>query len=143
LGAFRFVNLCDLSGNTLSKLAFPVDMLGEASVYLVAHHGNYDSNVPAVVAALRPQVAVLNNGPRKGGARESFATLRAQPGMDLWQLHESFNPDVQNSPQEFIANVDEGASSYWIKLTARDDGSFELLNTRNGFVKKYPPGKPR
>lgn len=140
-GAFRFVNLGDLSGNTLGKLACPVDMLGQASVYLVAHHGNYDSNVPAIVAALRPQVAVLNNGPRKGGVRESFATLRAQRDMDLWQLHESFNPDAQNSSPEFIANVDEGASSYWIKLTAKDDGSFELLNTRNGFVKQYPPRK--
>jgi competence protein ComEC len=137
LGAFRFVDLGDLSGNTLGRLVCPINLLGEASVYLVAHHGNYDSNVPAVLAALRPQVAILNNGPTKGGAPDSFRTLRAQPDMDLWQLHESRNSGAQNAPDAFIANVDDGLTSYWIKLTAKDDGSFEVLNNRTGFVKKY------
>jgi competence protein ComEC len=141
LGAFRFVDLGDLSGNTLTSLACPVDLLGPASVYLVAHHGNYDSNVPALLAALRPQASILNNGPIKGGVRDSLATLLAQPDMDLWQLHESRNRDAQNAPDEFIANVDDGATSYWLKLTAKDDGSFELLNPRTGFVKRYAARK--
>jgi beta-lactamase superfamily II metal-dependent hydrolase len=138
-GAFRFVDLGDLSGNTLGQLVCPVNLVGEASVYLVAHHGNYDSNVPAVLTALRPQAAIMNNGPVKGGAPDSFQTLRAQPDMDLWQLHESRNRGAQNAPDSFIANVDDGMTAYWIKLTAKDDGSFELLNSRNGFVKKYRP----
>jgi competence protein ComEC len=115
----------------------PINLLGEASVYLVAHHGNYDSNVPAVLEALRPQVAILDNGPTKGGAPDSFKTLLAQPDMDLWQLHESRNRGAQNAPDAFIANVDDGITAYWIKLTAKDDGSFEVLNSRTGFVKKY------
>jgi hypothetical protein len=114
-----------------------VNLLGHASVYLVAHHGNYDSNVPAVVAALRPQAAIMNNGPTKGGAPDSFKTLRAQPNMDLWQLHESRNQGADNAPDAFIANVDDGATAYWIRLTANSDGSFELLNSRTGFLKKY------
>ena len=138
-GAFRFVDLGDLSGNTLGELVCPVNLLGEASVYLVAHHGNYDSNVPAVLTALRPRVSILNNGPTKGGAPDSFRTLRAQPNMDLWQLHESRNTGAQNSPDAFIANVDDGITAFWIKLTASDDGSFEVLNSRTGFLKRYWP----
>lgn len=137
-GAFRFVDLGDLSGNTLGTLVCPRNLLGEASVYLVAHHGNYDSNVPALVAALRPQVAIMNNGLTKGGAPEAFVTLRQQPGLeDLWQLHASRNQNAENSPERFIANVDEGQTGYWIKLTANDDGSFTVINGRNGFSKAY------
>jgi beta-lactamase superfamily II metal-dependent hydrolase len=138
-GAFRFVDLGDLSGNTLGKLVCPANLVGEVSVYLVAHHGNYDSNVPALVAAFRPQAAVMNNGAFKGGDPESFKTLRAQPEMDLWQLHESRHEGAQNSPDPFIANVDDGTTGYWLKLTAKEDGSFEVLNSRTGFVKKYWP----
>lgn len=138
-GAFTFVDLGDLSGNMLGRVVCPINLLGQASVYLVAHHGNYDSNVPAVLTALRPQVAVLNNGPTKGGAPDSLKTLLAQPHMDLWQLHESRSKDARNAPTAFIANVDDGATGYWIKLTAQSDGSFEVLNSRTGFLKKYRP----
>src|SRR5947207_15395511 len=139
LGAFRFVDLGDLSGNTLGQMVCPVNLLGHASVYLVAHHGNYDSNVPAVLTALHPLVAIMNNGPTKGGDPDSFKTLLAQPEMDLWQLHESRNRGAQNAPDAFIANVDEGITAYWIKVTASDDGRFEVLNSRTGFLKKYWP----
>ena len=139
LGAFRFVDLGDLSGNILGEIVCPVNLLGQVSVYLIAHHGNYDSNVPAVLTALRPQVAIMNNGPNKGGAPDSFLTLLAQPDMDLWQLHESRSKGAQNAPDAFLANVDDGATGYWIKLTASDDGSFDVLNSRNGFHKKYWP----
>ena len=69
MGDFRFIDLGDLSGNTLGELACPINLLGRASVYLVPHHGNYDSNVPALVRALGPQAAVMNNGAFKGGDR--------------------------------------------------------------------------
>jgi len=137
-GAFRFVDLGDLSGNTLGSLVCPTNPLGTASVYLVPHHGNFDSNVPAVVAALRPRVAIMNNGATKGGAPEAFATLHHQPGLeDLWQLHASRNQRAENSADSFIANVDEGQTGYWIKLTASDDGTFTVVNGRNGFSKTY------
>ncbi len=106
-GAFRFVDLGDLSGNTLGSLVCPTNPLGTASVYLVPHHGNFDSNAPAVIAALRPRVAIMNNGATKGGAPEAFATLHRQSGLeDLWQLHASRNPNAENSADSFIANVD-------------------------------------
>ena len=138
-GAFTFVDLGDLSGDTLGRLVCPVNLVGEASVYLVSHHGNYDTDVPAVVAALRPQVAIMNNGLTKGGAPTAFVHLRHQPGLELWQLHASRNDGAQNAQDLFIANVDDGATAYWIKLRAGDDGRFTLFNSRTGFAKQYLP----
>ncbi|MGB7219921.1 MAG: MBL fold metallo-hydrolase, partial [Vicinamibacterales bacterium] len=143
-GSFRFVDPGDLMGVTLASLVCPVNLLGEASVYLVPHHGNYDSNVPAVLAALRPRVALMNNGATKGGDPASFTTLHKQPDLeDLWQLHESRNAGAKNAPDSFIANVDEGQTAYWIKLTASDDGRFTIVNGRTGFTKTYPAKRKR
>lgn len=137
-GAFRFLDLGDLSGNTLTSLACPTDMLGQVSAYVIAHHGDYDSNVPALYAALRPQVSIMNNGPTKGGSPDTLTTIRAQHGMDLWQLHASRLPGANNAADPFLANVDDGITSYWLKLTASEDGSFVLVNQRTGFTKTYP-----
>ena len=126
---FRFIALGDLSGNTLGKIACPVNLLGEASAYLVAHHGNYDSNVPALLTALRPQVAIMNNGAVQGRRTGLVRDPAGQPDMDLWQLHASLEHGARNAPDSFIANLDEGTTAYWIKLTAKDDGSFEVVNT--------------
>ena len=138
-GAFRFLDLGDLSGNTLTGLACPRNLLGTVSAFLVAHHGAYDSNVPALYAALRPQVAIMNNGVTRGGAPATFATLHAQVGMDLWQLHASQNPGAENAPEPFIANLDDGTTAYWLKLTAHEDGSFRITNGRTGLTKPYSP----
>ena len=140
-GAFRFLALGDLSGNTLTRLVCPTNLLGQASVYLVAHHGDYDTNVPALYAVLRPRVAVMNNGATKGGAPDSFRTLHARPGLeDLWQLHASRKAGAVNSADQFLANVDEGATAYPIRLTAYADGSFRIVNGRTGFARTYLSG---
>lgn len=137
-GAFRFLDLGDLSGNTLGKMVCPRNLIGDVSVYLVAHHGNYDTAVPAVLTAVRPRVAVMNNGPTKGGDPAAFSTLRRQPWHeDLWQLHASMNLGADNSSDEFIANLDDGNDGYWLKLTATEDGTFTILNGRTGFSKTY------
>ena len=142
-GAFRFLDLGDLSGNTLTRLACPKNLLGRVSAYLIAHHGDYDSNVPALYAALRPRVAIMNNGVTRGGSPDAFQTLRAQPAIeDLWQLHFSQNPGALNAEDRFIANVDDGSmTSFALRLTAYEDGSFRIINARTGFTKTY--GKKR
>ena len=143
-GAFRFLDLGDLSGNTLTRLACPRDLLGQMSVYLIAHHGDYDSNVPALYAALRPRVAIMNNGVTRGGSPDAFQTLHAQPAIeDLWQLHRSENAGAVNSAETLIANVDDGTmTAHYLKLTAFPDGSFTVMNSRNGFMKTYSKRRP-
>lgn len=139
-GAFGFLDVGDLSGNTLPKLFCPRNLVGEVSVYLIAHHGNYDSDAAAVYSALNPRVAVMNNGRTKGGDPWTFKTVRSHPGVDLWQLHASARPQAQNSADDFIANhddPDQECEGHWIKLTASDDGSFRVTNGRTGQTRTY------
>jgi len=136
-GAFRFLAPGDLSGNTLTRIVCPTNRLGPVSAYLIAHHGDYDSNVAAVYEALRPRVAVLNNGPTKGGSPDAFRTLHALPDLEnLWQLHAS--RVAPNAADDFVANFDNTTDGHWIRLSAQDDGSFTVTNGRNGFTKTYP-----
>ena len=138
-GAFRFLDVGDLSGMTLTRLACPKDLLGRVSVYLTSHHGDYDSNVPALYAALQPRVVVMNNGVTRGGSPDVFKSLAAEKSIeDLWQLHYSANSGAENSLEPLIANVDDGTqTAYAIRITAFEDGSFRVTNDRNGFTKEY------
>lgn len=142
LGAFRFLDVGDLSGNTLTRLACPKNLIGRVSVFITPHHGDYDAAVPALYAALQPRVVVMNNGAgnNHGGAPDHFRAIRQQTSLeDLWQLHLSANEGSENSPDDFLANVDDGRTTgFAIKLTAQDDGSFVVTNQRTGFTKAYP-----
>ena len=135
LGAFRFLDLGDLLWNKLGELVCPANLLGEVDAYLVAHHGNGDSNVPALLAALRPRVAIVNNGPYKGGSATTLAALHRLTDLEgVWQLHRSINADDDNFPDAFIANLeeDDADTAAWIKLSASADGSFVVANGRTG-----------
>ena len=140
-GAFRFLDLGDLVWNKLGELVCPNNLIGEVDAYLIAHHGNGDSNVPAVLAGLRPRVAVVNNGEYKGGSAVTLTTLRGIPELDggVWQLHRSMSNGAENFPDAFIANIDAGDKDIaaWIKLSASDDGSFSVTNGRTGWSKTY------
>lgn len=137
-GRFRFLDVGDLSGEPLYRLACPRSLIGPVDVYLVAHHGGPDAADPATFAAFKPRVAIINNGLRKGGARETFDTLHHVPGLEeVWQLHRSEGAGDQNFSRETTANLDE-STAHWLKLTASDDGSFKVLNARTGEVKSYP-----
>jgi competence protein ComEC len=138
-GAFSFLDLGDLSGNTLTRLACPRDMIGHVSAYLIAHHGDYDTSVPSLYAALRPQVSIMNNGPNRGGDKDAFIAARRASGSDLWQLHTSRVPEAANAPDDYIANVDDGTvTAFGLVLTASENGSFRVTNPRTGFAKAYP-----
>jgi competence protein ComEC len=137
-GTFRFLDPGDLSWNKIAMLACPNNLVGQIDVYLVAHHGNADTNVPALLAAIHPRVAIVNNGPTKGGAPAALATLRHLDGLaDLWQLHRSRNEGAENAPDDTIANLDDGETGYWLKLTAQNDGRFTIVNGRTGISRNY------
>jgi beta-lactamase superfamily II metal-dependent hydrolase len=137
-GEFTFLDLGDVSGDTLASLVCPRDLLGKVSAFLIPHHGNYDTNIPAVYAAVKPRAAIMNNGPVKGGDPSAFHTLHRLAPMDLWQLHASRNRDAANTSDERVANVDDdGSDGYWIKLSAESDGSFTVMNQRTGFRQTY------
>ena len=136
-GKFRFLDLGDLTGSPLFNLVCPRDLIGPIDVYLVAHHGGADAADAATFAALEPRVAIVNNGEIKGGAPELFAKLHETPGLkDVWQLHRSKAAGAGNFGDDRIANLDE-RTAHWIKLSARDDGSFQVTNGRTGAQVRY------
>ena len=137
-GHFRFLDVGDLSGQPQYNLACPRGLIGPVDVYLVAHHGFEDNADPAIFAAIEPRVAVQNNGLKKGGSRETYELLHHVVGLkDVWQLHWSEKAGDMNFAAGQIANPDE-STSYWIKLSANEDGSFRVLNGRTGLWKSYP-----
>jgi competence protein ComEC len=139
-GRFRFLDPGDLNWNKLAQLVCPINLLGRVETYLVAHHGNADSNLPAFLAAVQPRVAVLNNSTTKGGSPDTLAALHALPGLeDVWQLHRSAREGAENSAADVVANVDDPDAGYWLKLTAGRDGRFTIANARNGFTRSYSP----
>ena len=164
-GRFRVLHLGDLTWNKEFALACPRNLLGTVDLFVVTHHGQPVSNAPVLVHALAPRVAIMNNGTRKGGQPDAMEVLFSSPGLeDLWQIHFSLLSGQEYTvPGAFIANVvDEQPASipiepaaapapgatanpppahngaaFWIKVAAREDGSFTVTNARNGFSKNY------
>jgi beta-lactamase superfamily II metal-dependent hydrolase len=157
-GRFRILDLGDLLWNNEYDLVCPRNMIGTVDLYLVTHHGLDRSGAPELVHAVRPRVAVMQNGPEKGGAPVAFQILRSSPGLeDIWTLHWSYAGGVEHNPAGvYIANVDSASMiasvlsgaggrrtepahspAHWIKISARRDGSFTVTNSRNGFSRSY------
>ncbi len=136
-GRFRFVDLGDLTGPPLYALFCPNDRLGPADVYLLPHHGGLDAADTALFGARPPRVAVINNGPRKGGAPEMLRALAKSSGIEgVWQLHRSEAPGAVNVADAHVANLDT-KTAFWIKIDANEDGSFTVTNGRTGATTTY------
>ena len=134
------LDLGDLVGPNLLRLVCPDNLIGPVDAYLVTHHGNADTNVEPVLAALRPRVAIVNNGAYKGGSPSTWVSLRQHTEIEgVWQLHKSLIDGSDNFPDTFIANLDFGPRDHgaWIKLSANDDGSFTISNGRTGWTRRY------
>jgi competence protein ComEC len=138
-GSFRMLNLADLTWNQEHELACPNNLLGTFDVYHTTRHGTAWGGAPSLVHATRARVAIMNNGPRKGGEVETWNIIHGLPDVDLWQLHYSVLVDeAHNPPHNMVANMDEVDHGYAFKMTVRPDGSFTVLNQRTGFSKDYP-----
>lgn len=133
-GKFQFFDGGDLTWNTEQRLVCPKNIVGAVDVYQSDHHGVDISNNPALVAALQPQVVIINNGARKGGGARTLATLKNAPSVQaIFQLHRNvLTTAADNSNPEFIANDEEVCDGEFIKLSV------------NGKAAKYTvsiPGK--
>ncbi|MGH9255101.1 MAG: ComEC/Rec2 family competence protein [Vicinamibacterales bacterium] len=138
-GRFRLINLGDLSWNQEFGLVCPTNRIGTVDVLLASQHGDDEAGSATFVHAIRPKVAVINNGPKKAAIQPIVQTLRTSPDIqDVWQLHYSLLGNRLNVSGEFIANVGEDVDTgHWLLLSARSDGSFTMTNGRTGFTKTY------
>ena len=139
-GSFRMIDLGDLTWNKENELVCPVNKIGTVDLYLTTHHGMNISNSPAIVQALHPRVAVMNNGARKGGSPEAWQVVHNSPGLqDIWQVHYAMDGGKDhNSPEAMIANIyDKDDEANWLKVSADANGEITVYNSRNKFEKTY------
>ena len=141
----------------------PNNRLGTVDLFIVSHHGQAISNSPVLVHALAPargdheqrhaqgrpagrdEGAVLVAGARRPLADALLAAER--PG-----IHRARDVHRQRRRRAAGGDADRrnrcprartgtppppahNGAAYWIKVSARDDGSFTVTNARNGFSK--------
>ena len=162
-GRFKLLALIDLDWEKEMELVCPVNRLGTVTLYQSGRHGSFDgAGSPALLGAIRPQVAVINNGPRKGLGqvddtarsitpagikvtpyeRNAYARLSKIPGIEgIWQGHLSLldKDRSHNTSPDMIANLDDTADckGNWIKASVEPSGRLTITNGRNGFSKSY------
>jgi competence protein ComEC len=66
-GKLKILELGDLTRDQELELVCPINQLGAVDVYIVSHHGWYQSNRSAFLNAIAPRVAIMDNGAKKGG----------------------------------------------------------------------------
>jgi competence protein ComEC len=139
-GSFKFLDLGDLTGQKEVALVCPKNPIGTVDLYLVTHHGMDLSNSKAIVDAVHPRVAIMNNGAHKAGMPRAWQTVHDSPGLiDLWQLHTAEGSDAaHNSAENLIANIKGGDDGHYLKVVASADGGFSVTNSRTGQTKDYP-----
>ena len=140
LGGFQFLNLGDLTVNVQHQLACPENVIGDVDIYQVPHHGT--GVAPQLTWALGYNVAVLNNGPHKGGSAEGYHVAAQSPGIqDVWQVHRALDTELaDNTAEDLIANVtdEDDCQGYWLKAMVHPDGrSYYVVNGRNGSSRSY------
>jgi competence protein ComEC len=136
---FRFIDLGDLTKKKERNLVCPDNLIGTVDLYLTTHHGLDLSNSKAMVDALHPRVAIMNNGAHKGGIPSAWQIIHDSPGLeDLWQLHYAVaGGKDHNVSDDLIANLGENDQGNYINVSAETDGTFTVINTRNKYSKKY------
>lgn len=141
-GRFKFLCCGDLTWNVEAKLVTPNNPIGTVDLFMVTHHGLPTSNNPALVLAVDPVVAVMCNGPTKGGHADTIATLRRVKSLEhLYQLHRNINLGAEEqTPTEFIANTEKTADcrGTFVKASVAADGeSYSLQIGPEGKQRTY------
>ena len=142
-GRFKFLDIGDLTWDKEMELACPANKLGVVTLLQATHHGfvNDFSGAPALYWALKPQVVVVNDGPRKGLQVSAWETIQKIQGLEaVWQSHLALATDKQhNTDERQIANLEpsDQCKGNWLKASIASDGKFTVTNGRNGYSQGY------
>jgi beta-lactamase superfamily II metal-dependent hydrolase len=140
LGSFDFLDCGDLTWNVEKQLVCPVDKIGPIDLYQVTHHGMDISNHPTLVRTIAPKVAIMNNGPRKGGAAATVKLLQSIPSIQAaYQLHKNAaTPAADNADPKMIANTSTAGGEF-IHVSVEPDGSsFSVQVGADGAKQVFP-----
>lgn len=135
----RIADLGDLTWNKERLLMCPVNKLGKVDVYIVSHHGFDRSSSPALLNAIAPRVAIMDNGATKGAEAGAWDIVDHSPRLkDLWQLHTAIHTDAaHNSNDSRIANLTGTDAFHYLVLTVHPSGSFAVTNSRTNQTVEY------
>jgi beta-lactamase superfamily II metal-dependent hydrolase len=137
-GKLRILDLGDLTWDKEMQLMCPTNRLGHVNILVVSHHGVFQSSSPALVDAIHPQIAIMDNGAKKGGSKSTLEMFKSVPGLEaLWQIHYSEEGGSLNTQDALIANPQGPDSGNDLELTATQNGNFSVLNSRTGDSKSY------
>jgi competence protein ComEC len=138
-GKTRIMDLGDLTWDKEMEMVCPVNKLGHMDVFIVSHHGFNQSDSPALVAAISPRIAIMDNGEAKGGSPSTIDLIKNSPKLeDLWQLHFSKEGGAaHNTADTLIANPTGPDGGNYLKLSVWADGNLEVFNSRTQTAKHY------
>jgi beta-lactamase superfamily II metal-dependent hydrolase len=123
-GAFDFFDAGDLTWNVEKRLACPDDLVGAIDLYQVTHHGMDISNHPTLVRTIRPTVAVMNNGPRKGGSPATVKLLKSLPGLQaFYALHKNQATGPEDNAEPALTANPDPAGGRFIGVRVAPDGA--------------------
>src|SRR5262249_13379502 len=123
-GKFDFLDCGDLTWNVEKALVCPNDLIGPIDLYQVTHHGMDISNHPILVRTIRPTVAIMNNGPKEGGAPATVRLLRSIPSIQAaYQLHRNVATAAEDNTDDSLIANSEPAGGNHIHVAVSADGS--------------------
>jgi beta-lactamase superfamily II metal-dependent hydrolase len=142
-GKFKFFDVGDLTWDKETEMGCPVDRIGTVTLLQATHHGfvNDFSGFPPLYWALKPQVVIVNDGPRKGLQVSAWDTIQKIQGLQgVWQSHLALATDKDhNTDEKRIANLEptDQCKGNWLKASISRDGKFTVTNGRNGYSETY------
>ncbi len=142
-GDWEFLNAADLTWNLEENLVSPRNLVGEVDVYQVDHHGLDRSNNTHFIHSIRPAVAIMNNGHRKGAGPRTVQGLRTSPGLQaIYQVHKCLRESEEhlNTEVDKIANLkaaEECDANHLMLAVAKDGRSYTVSVPRSGHSQSY------
>jgi beta-lactamase superfamily II metal-dependent hydrolase len=138
-GRFDFLDCGDLTWNFEKALVCPVDAIGPIDLYQVTHHGMAISNHPTLVRTIAPTVAIMNNGPRKGGDSATVQLLKSVPSIQAaYQLHKNAATGAaDNTEPALIANTEEAGGQFIHVAVAPDGARFTVQIGSDGPARTF------
>ena len=138
-GKFRFYDPADLEGHSAHELVCPNNPIGTVDLWAVNVHGQNKGYSAAMASSLKAPVVIEFNGNGRGNDPDVWAGLHSlSTTPDIWLLHFNERSGAEkNPPPDFIANLTGADGMKGIKISVEQNGTFTMINERNGFTKTY------